>query len=103
MILVKIYPGRGHEERAIHRALGRHRLAGEWFNDTNEFRWDLSEALGTRVTFKRAASTLADERHNLQGDERDRRDAMERAVAICCEEIVREAARKGVRRKARHV
>jgi hypothetical protein len=99
MTLVKVYPERGHEERTIHRRLARHRLGGEWFRDTNEFRSDLSEALGTKVTFRPPVSTVDDERYNLQ----DERDAMERAVAICCEEIVREAAKKAARRQARHV
>lgn len=49
--LVRVFAGRGMEERAFHDHLKAHRRSGEWFNDTAAFRADLFELTGKRCGF----------------------------------------------------
>jgi|GEM_PF-4330174 len=47
--LVAVLPDRGSEERAVHAALARYRLNGEWFSPRGNFRSDLAKIIGVEL------------------------------------------------------
>ena len=51
LITVMVLPGRGADETAVHQALSRHRLIGEWFTNTKASRRDIAAALNVDVAF----------------------------------------------------